>query len=105
MRAVDDTETYCLSKRNFREALEMSAGFKEQVRQTYFHRYPARRRLELLDQRGQCRLRDTQRHRGAGEAAVVGEVHERDEMVLGNSHISLEIRRVREGRQIIPMNR
>jgi putative ABC transport system ATP-binding protein len=42
--AVDDLETYYLEKKDFREALEMSAAFKDQIRQVYFDRYPVWRR-------------------------------------------------------------
>ena len=42
--AVEDLETYYLEKKDFREALEFSAGFNDQIRQVYFDRYPARRR-------------------------------------------------------------
>jgi putative ABC transport system ATP-binding protein len=39
--AVENLETYCLDKKEFHEALELSTAFKEQVRQVYFDRYPA----------------------------------------------------------------
>jgi putative ABC transport system ATP-binding protein len=44
VRALDEMETYCLSKQHFREALEGSPEFKEQIRQIYFDRYPALRK-------------------------------------------------------------
>jgi putative ABC transport system ATP-binding protein len=39
VRAIDDLETYYLGKKDFREAVALSAGFKDQIRQTYFDRY------------------------------------------------------------------
>jgi CRP-like cAMP-binding protein len=42
--AVEDLETYYLDKKGFHEALELSAAFKDQLRQVYFDRYPALRR-------------------------------------------------------------
>jgi CRP-like cAMP-binding protein len=42
--AVEDLETYYLDKQDIREALELSAAFKDQIRQVYFDRYPALRR-------------------------------------------------------------
>jgi putative ABC transport system ATP-binding protein len=42
--AAEDLETYYLKKKDFREALELSAAFKDQVRQVYFDRYPVLRR-------------------------------------------------------------
>jgi putative ABC transport system ATP-binding protein len=44
VRAVEDMEAYCLGKKDFREALERSVGFKEQIRQIYFDRYPVLRK-------------------------------------------------------------
>jgi putative ABC transport system ATP-binding protein len=41
---LEDLETYYLEKKDFREALERSAGFKDQIRQVYFDRYPVWRR-------------------------------------------------------------
>jgi CRP-like cAMP-binding protein len=41
VRAIDDLETYSLGKQDFREAVKLSAGFKDQIRQTYFDRYSA----------------------------------------------------------------
>jgi len=42
--ALEDLETYYLDKKGFHEALELSAAFKDQLRQVYFDRYPALRR-------------------------------------------------------------
>jgi hypothetical protein len=42
--AADDLETYYLEKKDFGEALELSAAFKDQVRQVYFDRYPVLRK-------------------------------------------------------------
>jgi putative ABC transport system ATP-binding protein len=42
--ALEDLETYYLDKKGFQEALELSAAFKDQLRQVYFDRYPALRR-------------------------------------------------------------
>jgi putative ABC transport system ATP-binding protein len=41
VRAVDDLETFYLGKHDFVEALQRSAGFEDQVRQTYFDRLRA----------------------------------------------------------------
>jgi putative ABC transport system ATP-binding protein len=38
VRAVEDTDTFVLSRTDFRAALEYSAGFKDQIRQVYFGR-------------------------------------------------------------------
>ena len=42
--AVEDMEAFCLAKKDFRDALERSVGFKEQIRQIYFDRYPVLRK-------------------------------------------------------------
>jgi putative ABC transport system ATP-binding protein len=42
--ALEHLETYYLDKKGFHEALELSAAFKDQLRQVYFDRYPALRR-------------------------------------------------------------
>jgi CRP-like cAMP-binding protein len=44
VRAVEDMEAFCLGKKDFRDALERSVGFKEQIRQIYFDRYPVLRK-------------------------------------------------------------
>jgi CRP-like cAMP-binding protein len=49
VRAGEDMEAYCLSKGHFREALEFSPEFKDQIRQTYFDRYPVLRRSSARD--------------------------------------------------------
>jgi CRP-like cAMP-binding protein len=41
VRAVDELETFYLGKKDFEEALQVSAGFKDQIRQTYFDRLGA----------------------------------------------------------------
>jgi CRP-like cAMP-binding protein len=38
VRAVQDPETYYLDKKDFRRALELSVGFRDQIRQIYFDR-------------------------------------------------------------------
>jgi putative ABC transport system ATP-binding protein len=43
VRAIEDLETYSLGKKDFREAVALSVGFKDQIRQTYFDRYSALR--------------------------------------------------------------
>ena len=43
VRAMEELETYSLGKQDFRTAVELSAGFREQIRQTYFDRYSALR--------------------------------------------------------------
>jgi putative ABC transport system ATP-binding protein len=43
VRAIDDLETYSLGKQDFREAVKICAGFKDQIRQTYFDRFSALR--------------------------------------------------------------
>jgi putative ABC transport system ATP-binding protein len=45
VQALEELEVYCLSKQDFREALERSIGFKEQIRQIYFDRYPVLRKV------------------------------------------------------------
>jgi putative ABC transport system ATP-binding protein len=40
VQALEELEVYCLSKQDFRDALERSIGFKDQIRQIYFDRYP-----------------------------------------------------------------
>ena len=40
VQALDGLEVFCLSKQDFRDALEGSIGFKDQIRQIYFDRYP-----------------------------------------------------------------
>jgi putative ABC transport system ATP-binding protein len=40
VQALEALEVYCLSKQDFRDALERSIGFKDQIRQIYFDRYP-----------------------------------------------------------------
>ena len=44
VRVIEDLETYSLGKKDFREAVALSVGFKDQIRQTYFDRYSALRR-------------------------------------------------------------
>jgi len=44
VRAVEDMEAFRLGKKDFRDALERSVGFKEQIRQIYFDRYPVLRK-------------------------------------------------------------
>jgi putative ABC transport system ATP-binding protein len=39
VQALEEMEVYCLGKQDFREALERSVGFKDQIRQIYFDRY------------------------------------------------------------------
>jgi len=43
VRVIEDLETYSLGKKDFREAVALSVGFKDQIRQTYFDRYSALR--------------------------------------------------------------
>lgn len=38
VRAVEELETFYLSKKDFQEALQFSAGFKDQIRRSYFDR-------------------------------------------------------------------
>jgi len=38
VRAVEELETFYLSKKDFQEALQFSAGFKDQIRRSYFNR-------------------------------------------------------------------
>jgi putative ABC transport system ATP-binding protein len=44
VQALEDTEVYCLTKQDFRDAIERSASFKDQIRQIYFDRYPVLRK-------------------------------------------------------------
>jgi putative ABC transport system ATP-binding protein len=40
VQALEDMEVYCLGKQDFRDAVDRSAGFKDQIRQIYFDRLP-----------------------------------------------------------------
>ncbi len=44
VQALEELEVYSLSKQHFRDALDRSLGFKEQIRQIYFDRYPVLRK-------------------------------------------------------------
>lgn len=41
VRALEDVDAYVLGKKDFRQALDFSAGFKDQIRQVYFSRQQA----------------------------------------------------------------